>query len=206
MKIEQTAPLFAETIGIPLSDWPGNCHAIAWAIRKSSLVPDDSRVERGHFDGPLSKKSIFYRRPIVPHTWLRLPGDVILDPLFWEFQGLRPVIAYIAPDEVLASWYDPGGNNFRMANMTPAPAFQKKDSLFCLDNMSAESRIFTLAIVGNDPHQHHISVGQAFWLANLPISASTPYTKAIYEMLIENNGRALIPLDNLSIVMNLDTP
>lgn len=68
-------------IDIPISDWPGNCHGVATAVLRR-LPVSGMRLVRGHYDGPVSRASI-YRGGLQQHSWLRLEDGRILDPTRW---------------------------------------------------------------------------------------------------------------------------
>lgn len=81
----------ARAIGISLSDWPGNCHGVAEAVLRRVPV-EGMRLVRGHYEGPVSRDSIYGRGP-QQHSWLELADGRILDPTRWAFASpSRPEI------------------------------------------------------------------------------------------------------------------
>lgn len=93
----------AEAIGLPLADWPGNCHGVAEAVLRR-LPTEGMRLVRGHFHGWTSPASV-YRSGPQQHTWLRLQDGRILDPTRWAFD--RPDRPYLYVGENDA--YDEAG-------------------------------------------------------------------------------------------------
>lgn len=70
----------AETIGIPVRTWAGNCHGISEAIvRADALRPWGGpktiyRLTRGHYVGPIAAGSYFDQRrgmPFIAHSWIQ---------------------------------------------------------------------------------------------------------------------------------------
>jgi len=56
----------AEVIGIPLSEWRGNCYWIATAFVEAGLVPEGSTAVYGHWTGPIAERSYFADRRLLP--------------------------------------------------------------------------------------------------------------------------------------------
>lgn len=82
----------AERIDIPLDRWPGNCHGIAEAILRH-LPIEGMRLCRGHYDGYVSRKSVYHQGGMQQHSWLRLQDGRILDPTRWAID--RPEAPYL---------------------------------------------------------------------------------------------------------------
>ena len=93
----------ADLIGLPLGEWPGNCHGVAERVLRR--VPTAGmRLVRGHFHGWTSPASD-YRGGPQQHSWLRLGDGRILDPTRWAFD--RPDRPYLYVGENDA--YDEAG-------------------------------------------------------------------------------------------------
>lgn len=91
MEFPLDAKIIAREINVPLEEWPGNCHGIAGLILEKMPI-EGMRLVRGHFDGPISRESI-YRGGVQQHSWLRLEDGRILDPTRWCMtQPNRPFI------------------------------------------------------------------------------------------------------------------
>lgn len=80
---EDDLPLFdinkiAKKIGLQTEKWKGNCHGISTMIVESKMI--DGKVERGYWKGDVSKRSIFYGKPLIPHSWIRMSNGKIADP------------------------------------------------------------------------------------------------------------------------------
>ena len=81
----------AALIGLPLTDWPGRCHAVAERVLRHAPT-QGMRLVRGHFHGWTSPGSVYGRGP-QQHSWLRLRDGRILDPTRWAFdQPERPYL------------------------------------------------------------------------------------------------------------------
>ena len=89
----------AEEIGIPLREWPGNCHGVAEAILHALPVPG-MRLVRGHYDGPVARTSV-YRGGSGPqqHSWLRLADGRILDPTRWAMERPSAPAIYVGEND-----------------------------------------------------------------------------------------------------------
>jgi len=99
------ADALAEEIGVPLQDWPRNCHAIASKVLQ--MVPvKGMRLARGHFTGYISPRSQYTGGgPSQQHTWLVAEDGRILDPTRWAMETPgRPTIYLGANDN-----YDEAG-------------------------------------------------------------------------------------------------
>lgn len=179
-----------DLIGVPVNQWEGNCHGIAMAIVESGMI--DGKVERGYWKGLVSKKSIFYGKPLIPHSWIRMSNGQIADPTRWCFECVEPYI-FVGGDEC----YDAGGNQFRKANLKPCPAFNfdHKDSKI---KFPTSCNKFVMDLCGSPKY---ITINQAFWLANAPLDILKPYAKAIYTAFDKCKQGCLIPIDNYNIVM-----
>lgn len=91
------AEALAEEIGIPLQQWPGNCHAIAMAVLR--MVPvEGMRVARGHYHGYVSRKSV-YSGGIQQHSWLVAADGRILDPTRWAMECPDRPYIYLGIDD-----------------------------------------------------------------------------------------------------------
>jgi hypothetical protein len=121
----------AEAIGIPLEEWPGNCHGVAEATLKR-LPVEGMRMVRGHYTGHVSSKSV-YRGSIQQHSWLELGDGRILDPTRWAMD--RPGSAYLYVGDNDA--YDEGGlamrakqrPSFSMASLMNGQQGGKEDAV-----------------------------------------------------------------------------
>jgi len=105
----------AETIGIPLKDWPGNCHAVATAVLRRAPVAG-MRIVRGHYSGYVSSASV-YRRSLQQHSWLEAEDGRILDPTRWAMTSPSHPHIYLGENDA----YDEAGLMLR-ARMKPNSA------------------------------------------------------------------------------------
>lgn len=93
----------AEAIGLPLTDWPGNCHAVADRVLRR-LPTQGMRLVRGHFHGWTSPASVYGRGP-QQHSWLRLQDGRVLDPTRWAFDQPGKPYLYVGENDA----YDEAG-------------------------------------------------------------------------------------------------
>jgi len=93
----------ATAIDMPVANWPGNCHGVAEAILRRLPVAG-MRLVRGHFDGHVSRESI-YRGGPQQHSWLELEDGRILDPTRWAMTNPRRPRIYLGAND----HYDEGG-------------------------------------------------------------------------------------------------
>jgi hypothetical protein len=89
--------VIAAEINIPLEDWPGNCHGIAEAILRRLPIAG-MRLVRGHYDGWVSKDSV-YRGSIQQHSWLELEDGRILDPTRWAMSNPKKPSIYLGEND-----------------------------------------------------------------------------------------------------------
>jgi len=93
----------AETIDIPLTKWPGNCHAVAMAVLARAPVAG-MRVVRGHYHGYVSSASV-YRGSLQQHSWLEAEDGRILDPTRWAMTSPNHPHIYLGENDA----YDEAG-------------------------------------------------------------------------------------------------
>jgi hypothetical protein len=105
-----TAEQVAETIGIPLTEWPGNCYGIASAMVEHGLVKDGVAVY-GHWLGDVHPRSMFYPKweavRFCQHGWIRLDNDNVIDPTRFVFENAAPYIYEGNPSEGTCLDFDP---------------------------------------------------------------------------------------------------
>jgi hypothetical protein len=93
----------ADEIGLPLADWPGNCHAVAERVLRR-IPTQGMRLVRGHFHGWTSPASVYGRGP-QQHSWLRLQDGRVLDPTRWAFDQPGKPYLYVGENDA----YDEAG-------------------------------------------------------------------------------------------------
>ena len=79
------AEVIATEIGVPVSNWPGNCAAIAKAIFDFFPI-EGMKLCRGHIHARAHKDSVF-RGEVHQHSWLELADGRILDPTRWTINS-----------------------------------------------------------------------------------------------------------------------
>lgn len=182
----------AKEIGIPLTEWEGDCHGIASLIIKKGIVK--GRVVRGHYYGPVEEGSMFFGKPIIPHSWIELEDGTIVDPTRWCFEDDHPYLYTTKGDDD----YDVGGDDWRTTLSRPCPKIVGEVKL--RQPFEGECYGFVSSLIYN---QTFFSDDQLFWLANCSKDMLFPFAKPIYKGLEEVGMRAAIPIDNYRYVMGL---
>lgn len=201
MNVEQTA----ETIGIPVDQWPGKCYGIACELVNKRLVNGSPRY--GHWLGPVSDDCPVDRfksgGPFQRHGWIELCNSLpdgqsgeIVDPTRWVFEGVEPYI-YTGPND----HYDAGGNQWRAIMERPCPAYNWDGKRTILDvwKYSHAAHVFMMEELFN--LSPGITDEMAFWLANLALPRLGRHAPAIYRALVDAGLGARIPIDNRRMVL-----
>lgn len=186
----------AQAIGIPTSEWPGNCHAVAGLIIETGQI--DGILTRGHYYGPIHQDSKFFGRPIVPHSWITDFKGMVIDPLRWEFEQVPP---YIYTGSYQHNEYDAGGNFAReSAAFTPPKAdFNDKEVHILQADISTTNYIHK-DLLKRPGNGFVFSFGDLMWVANLPLCYLGDSAADIYKALRDSGHGSLIPIDNLNMV------
>jgi len=93
----------ADLIGLPLQEWPGNCHGVAERVLRR-IPTQGMRLVRGHYHGWTSPASL-YRGGPQQHSWLRLQDGRVLDPTRWAFDQPGKPYLYVGENDA----YDEAG-------------------------------------------------------------------------------------------------
>lgn len=195
-----------EAIAGPAAEWPGNCYAVVSALLNAGVMPEGTKLCYGHWLGPVAEGSRFYGNALVRHGWLELPDGRIYDPTRYVFENDYPYIYFGWGNP---EWYDNGGNRVRefLMGQVPPPPYNPTDVQVPMEltpnNLEWLMHIFQpqAFAVGFEDGDVWISMGQAMWLANLPLPKFEGHAKAIYQALVWGGQRALIPYDNRKAVM-----
>ena len=185
-----------EAIVVPTKRWPGNCYAIACAcVRKHMIV---GRPVYGHWLGPVVETAAAYdthqSAGFVPHGWVDCPFDMVYDPTRWVFEGVAPYI-YLGKND----YYDIGGQALRMAMERDCPGHNPHGKKIRLPLKATECALIE-ALVGNWP----LTIEQLFWLGNLALPRLGSLTEPLYKAMVNAGHRAIIPIDNLMLVLGDD--
>lgn len=188
----------ADLIDIPLSQWPGNCHAIACAIR--DLVPvKGMRVARGHYHGPISRGSVYSGGPLQQHSWLVAPDGRILDPTRWAMECPERPGIYLGP----CDHYDEGGRALA-ARMPPPFPGRGPDFSANVARLDQEDRARLARLVGlQDPHSSILS-DQIRRTAQLDPDDGEDLA-SLYRLLEKAGLKGIIPIDSWVRVMQPET-
>jgi hypothetical protein len=179
----------ATEIGVPVSEWPGNCYAIA------SLMVDKGyggALRYGHWLGPVSEGSMFYGRVIVRHGWIEA-GDIVIDPTRWVFENNPP---YIWCDHDIYGYYDAAGDSLRQALERPAPLFDPTAKRVKLD-IEGEVADFVYSAIRGET----VTIDHVYWLANLSLKTLGDFAVPVYLALKHAGYRAAIPIDNYRLIL-----
>jgi hypothetical protein len=181
--------LIAQRIRIPVSQWPGNCSAVAAALRDRFPVRG-MRLTRGHWTGPVSPYSPFAGRPFTGHSWLTTEDGLVLDPTRWAFLTTQPFI-YLGPSDC----YDEGG--LRFTERRPAPPPSDRD----IPVSPEAARLLTQA--GLSPVQDRISIQDIQWIVGRR-PRDLPEAGKIYRALEGMGYRPFVQFDSWKLVCEPD--
>lgn len=193
--------LVAAAIGIPASDWPGQCFGIASVMVEAGLV--DGTAVYGHYLGPVAEGSMFYAAScagFVRHGWVQLADGSVIDPTRWVFEDVEP---YIFAGS--AEHYDEGGNRERSRSRGRAPSYDPGADVRVVDSKVMSGPAWTwaekhLAIDALHQPLGILSVEQLRWLAHTPPADLGQVARPMFEALIRLDMGACIPIDNLQHV------
>ena len=192
---ELLAPVeVAKWIGLPLSEWPGNCHGVANLIVEKKLIDGISRY--GVYLGPIAKTGYFAGRPVSRHGWIESKdGHYIIDPTRWVFLDIPPSIYVTTTDD---PEYDLAGNRLGGADEQPPPGKDADDRftdlVFLKDEQAArefvEDTFVTL----------RLNLSQLHWLGNQSPQKLGDAAAGVYKALHRAGKRVTIPIDNWQFV------
>jgi hypothetical protein len=178
----------AAAIEMPITEWPGNCYAVACKVLAAGLLI--GRAVYGHYLGPIRPGTMFHGKPIVHHGWIETPDGRIVDPTRWVFMGAAP---YIHEATSPCPDYDEGGNVWLLSRQRPAPEHDPgSDSV----EMPTAFRPLASSLLSRQQVQSRLTTMEAHWLATLSLIALGDRAKPLYEALVALGFAALIPIDN----------
>lgn len=188
----------ATAIEIPTDRWPGNCHAIASAVLRK-LPVEGMRLVRGHYDGPISRDSV-YRGGPQQHSWLRLQDGRILDPTRWCMT--RPTRPYLYLD--VNDAYDEAGMMLALraraamsGSLASIGALRVEDALQArLDKMDPALRSAIFQALGESK-----SSGHSLHTALMAPVEHLQHPERFFGALEAAGMRALVKADNWIRVM-----
>jgi hypothetical protein len=88
--------------------------------------------------------------------------------------------------------YDEGGNVWRESNLAPPPLFDPAASVAELD-FSPKVAMEVALLLGGSPQ---VTVPQALWLANLPLTTLGTLAQPVFEALVAGGLAGFLPYDN----------
>lgn len=197
----------ADAIGVPLSEWPLNCHAISSAILASGLLEQfeavygKARVTYGVYTGYIDRDSIF-AQGIARHGWIEFPAaGCVVDPTQWVFTRRNPELTVSSIDA-----YDLGSNLFKdRIRGDNKPRFASDEKLIHLDVNDPDVVAFVGRLLDDLPRlrdQGTLSLRQVVWLANRPPDILCQHGRTIFQFLERNGLQGMIPTDNYAWIMS----
>lgn len=202
-----TAPTLAQVqraVGIPITNWPGKCSLIASALLEHAQAHPigafkdlaDGKYIYAHYLGPVHKKSRFHGNLFSHHAWIRV-GNTIVDPTRWAFD--QPEKPYMHVGPASDPDYDEEQHSAKAFIRQDAPPFNPDDRPCALPTENREALASLCEnFLGTDPYQTQngkVSVGQIFYLANLPPSQLGGSKETLHNWLISVGHESAIPFD-----------
>ena len=190
--------ILARQIDIPLDDWPGNCHAVACAVR--DLVPvKGMRIARGHWIGRVSRSSVYHQGGIQQHSWLLAADGRILDPTRWAITSPKTPFIYLGP----CDHYDEGG---RYTAARTGPGFPGRGPDFSrqISTLTAADRADLARLAGySDPAKasDHALSEDILRKARLDPDEITACAD-LYRLIDRAGLKSVIPIDSWTRVMD----
>lgn len=178
----------AKRIGLPVRDWPGNCHTVAALLLFRGITTGN--LMYGHWLGPVAENSLFSGKAIVRHGWIE-DNNIIIDPTRWVFENAKPYI-YVGTND----HYDADGNKLRGMMMRPLPKLNREQKLFRPPEEVRDS--LELVMLTN---ARTICLDRLHWVATLPLPWLKEEAKAIFTWIIQIGYAGLIPIDNRRMVL-----
>lgn len=188
----------AKIINVPLDRWPGNCFGIAMAIVNAGIIKGTAVY--GHYNGFVADDSLFAGKPLIHHGWIVKDTGHLIDPTRWVFESEKPYLCLVGPRQLVD--YDEGGNIWRLRNARPAPAYDHTEKQY---QLCSELRPVLSVMLGRKV-SGLISTSEALWVANLSTHSLGILAKPIYEEFIRLGIGALIPIDNVRMVLGTFHP
>ena len=195
----QTLPIdqIAETIGIPVEGWAGNCYGVATAIVRAFDWRTAAPVY-GNYWGPVDSRSEFAGKPYIHHGWILTMDGTIVDPTRWVFEAVDPYIAVIARSKrKQAAQYDEGSERLAQAKLRQPPQFDPSARLISLDSFRVQPELLSYihARLKLRPGSTELNPHHLFWLANVPYSFHGTMVYHLYVLLESLGVLAYVPID-----------
>lgn len=183
----------ARAIGVPLDQWPGNCHGIACAVR--DLLPvHGMRLARGHWTGDVAWDSVYRNSSPIQHSWLVAPDGRMLDPTRWALLSPSRPFIYLGVNDC----YDEGG---RELAARLSPRFPGTDPYAgIVEGMDLGLRHDlekTFGMEGADAPR----LARALEHAIKDDPSRIPEAAAVYSVLERAGRKGIIPIDSWTWVM-----
>jgi hypothetical protein len=189
----------AEKIGIPVSEWGGNCYGIACACVEKGVVKGKARY--GQFHGYIARTGRFAGRQVNQHGWVEMENGKIFDPTRWAFEDTTP---YIYVGDSLDD-YDMGANKLKkMMNIRSSTAPEYNEKSLQVKLASDKKTLKDIKELLNDKRKGNtFSINQLHWLSGInPLESDFDFAKRIFNALKDSGQGGLIPIDNYEYVFN----
>lgn len=185
-----------QILDIPFEEWKGNCSWIAQEFLDKGIVSGEHQY--GQYHGKISSDGYFGGRNFCQHAWILRDDGKIVDPTRWVFENVEPYIYITDEDD---SDYDYGANRLKESlTFKPAPPYSPDENQYSLTNLddAVRNSICNYLSYSGD----NISLGQIFWLSNMPLHLfDEDCVEEIYKFIIDQGHEAFIPVDNRKKVL-----
>lgn len=192
-----------EALDLPAEQWHGQCYGIASGIIDAKLVRGVAVY--GAWLGEINPHGWWADRvghACVRHGWIRLPRkNYVLDPTRWSFEADEPYLWYGENDGT----YDEGNDRFRKLFQRPCPETDPDGRFVELPFDAATQEFLYLYSDKMLPKPNggpmRVNFMQGGWIANAPMSDLEPFTRVIYQTLVDSGHSAWVPYDNRVLVL-----
>jgi len=171
-----------------MTDWSGNCFAIATAMVEAGLV--QGKATYGLWLGPVAEASMFYGKAIVRHGWVTLADGTIVDPTRWVFEGALP---YIYQGDNGGN-YDMGATSIKRILSPPTRTGDEAKHDYD-PSILGDAVQFVAQLLGLEAGDSSYTRDELFWLLNLPYTSLEQHAESIYRAAIAAGDGVLVPID-----------
>ena len=174
---------------LPVRKWHGLCRKMAAATHS---IIKTGRWVWGDYLGLIDKNGYYGERSklnrIIGHAWILLDDERALDPTRWVFEHVDPYIYIGNADD-----YDEVGNDFRTLFNRSCPTADK-GRLVNLKTSASNAALFER--LTTTPFDK-LTIQQLAWIATTPYDELGSNAVLIYETLVANDLKTLIPICSL---------
>jgi ribosome modulation factor len=202
-EVKSLLPTIAQIEAVigPTENWKGNCYGVAEALLQSGLLQPvidkfgPAQATYGQYCGVVLSGNQFSGKPFVRHGWIEIEEGIVIDPTYWVFLNEKPELRVCGVED-----YDMAARRLRSAVLkdNDAPEFQEEDGIvrWTINNPEVTAAVADLLGKKSRVEEGLITVNQARWIGNRPLSELKANAAVIYGALDILGLRAMIPLDN----------